>query len=382
MDYGWKKHTKEYLLYALLLGIAFLYPFLHIGKEVLDGATFQWSYVWQQWSEIIPFAVLLLVHIFVLLPILFDKKHRHRYILWVLMLIGVFFIYMNYQHYNRMPSKSVPIPEPPHPVMSLDFDFPWEEPPAPPMPQKRSVPGPVIMDTIIAFLLIGCSLAIKLMFKHYEDSQRMEELEKAQLRQELDQLKAQIRPHFLMNSLNNIHGMVEIDAAKAQDMILELSGMMRYVLYESSTTMIALSDEIDFLNNYISLMRVRYNTDKVAIECSFPDKDSVKSICIPPLLLIIFIENAFKHGINYQEHSYINLNISIDKNMLTLYCANSLHQNTSSNETGGLGLDNIRKRLDILYADEYSLESCKLSNKFIIILTIPTGNGNQMHSNR
>lgn len=395
MNCDWKKHTKEYLLYGLLLSFAFLYPFLHIGEKVLDGETFQWSYILQMWNEVTPFAVLLLIHIFVLLPILFDKEHTRRYLLFVLILVSVFFVYMNYQHCNRMPQQAVPIPEPPHPSILHDFDFPKEEPPLfltpgksnrspriEEMGQKRSIPGPVIMDTVIAILLIACSLAVRLMFKHYENKRNIEELEKTHIRQELEQLKSQISPHFLMNSLNNIHGMVEIDAAKAQDMILELSGMMRYVLYESSMPMIALPNEIDFLSNYISLMQVRYNTDKVAIKYTFPDKDNVCSIYIPPLLLIVFIENAFKHGINYQNSSFVNIEMSINDDKLTLHCMNSFHREEDSNSIGGIGLDNIRKRLDILYGNTYSLDMNIMDKIFIVTLTIPTRNENQMYSYR
>lgn len=224
MKINWNNPAKEYLLYALLLGITLLYPFLHMGEKALDGEAFQWSYLFQQWVKTLPFVVLLLIHIFVLLPVLLDKKQTGKYIL--------------------------------------------------------KVSGPVIIDTLIGVLLLGCSLAIKLMFKHTESIRKMNELENFHIKQELEQLRTQVSPHFLMNSLNNIHGMVEMDKQKAQDMILELSGMMRYMLYESSVPMISLSREIDFLSNYISLMRARYNSNRVVMDedTYIPVGDSYKEL--------------------------------------------------------------------------------------------------------
>ncbi|MBQ2855808.1 MAG: histidine kinase [Bacteroidaceae bacterium] len=376
-------HRKEYLLYGVLLCIALLYPFLHEGKDFFNGETFQWSYILQSWKEILPFIVLLSVHIFVLMPYLFSRKQKSKYVFSLIVLLGAFMAYTNFAHQNKEPKHR--IPSPPHLESPVHHNPPPDAPPPIHLDEDIrpvNIPnpiGPIIIDMLIAILLLGCSLAVRLLFKHDEDMRKLEKLEKEHMRQELLQLKAQISPHFLMNCLNNIHGMVEIDPQKSQELILELSGMMRYVLYESSSPMIALSREIDFLCNYISLMRVRYTPDKVAIEADFPSKEETASVYIPPLIFLIFIENAFKHGVNYQEHSFIDLKISIDENRLTLYCANSLHPNTGNHEMGGLGLDNIRKRLDILYADEYSLESCESSNKFITILTIPLKYEDQMY---
>lgn len=368
-------YTKEYLLYAILFGITFLFPFLHAGEMALDEGVFQWDYILQKWMETLPFVVLVIIHIFLLQPILFEKKQTKKYSLLLVLTIGFFFVYVNCRHSNREPYHPNPVQtEPPrlkHHMPEM-FSPPLQN--APKISEKQNefkLSGPIVMDTLIAILLLGCSLTIKLMFKHYENSRKMEQLENAQIRQELLQLKAQISPHFFMNSLNNIHGMIEIDSPKAQDMILELSGMMRYVLYESSTPMITLSKELEFLRNYISLMKVRYNSNKVAVKYTFPNEEELSSIEVPPLLFIVFIENAFKHGVDYQHSSFINIELSIDKHILTLQCINSLHKNKEKT-IGGIGLDNIRKRLDIIYANAYSLDISILDKIFIVSLTIPT----------
>lgn len=388
------KHHKEYLLYAVLSGIAFLYPFLHVGERVLEGEPFQWSFVIQSWIDIIPFVVLLLVHLFLLLPLLFHKKDSVKYAISVIILLGAFFVYSDYYHQRKKDFWMARISYSQNRI-STQSDRDGEMPPPPPpqnngdIPRKFGmrpygfrIPGPVIIDTFIALLLLGCSLAIKLMFKHYENTRKMEELEKEHIRQELAQLKAQISPHFFMNSLNNIHGMVEIDPQKAQDMILELSGMMRYVLYESTSAMISLAKEIDFLCNYISLMRVRYTENRVAIQYSFPPKEDSVSIYIPPLIFIIFIENAFKHGVDYQNNSFVHIRMSLEDQELIMQCTNSLHHNEMNEKKGGVGLNNIRKRLDILYAENYTLNICEQENSFHVTLKIPTKNENQMYSSR
>lgn len=389
---GSRNYRYEHLLYAVLWCIALAYPFFRVGETVLDGGSFRWESVLRSWADMLPFAVLLLIHAFILLPILFIKRHISGYILSTAVLVGLFFIYTDTRHPDRNPQRPMPpfLAAPhPHRLPPADSAFPpppfdEERPvPKPDTPSKDiRIPGPVIIDTFIAILLLGCHLAIKLMFKHYEGTRRMEELEKTQIRQELVQLKAQISPHFFMNSLNNIHGMVEIDPSKAQDMILELSGMMRYVLYESTSAVIVLSKEIDFLCNYISLMRIRYTQDRVVIDYKFPGKEEAGAVYIPPLIFIIFIENAFKHGVNYQDDSFVSIDMSICGSELTFRCMNSCRQDGTKETLDGVGLSNIRKRLDILYADNYTLDIDEREKTFHVTLTIPTKNENQMYSNR
>lgn len=364
-----KARTYEYILYAVLLGVALIWPFTQMTKKMVNGEAFQWTYILDSWTTALPFAILLSIHVFMLLPILFNKKQTRKYVLLLVLLVASFFAYTVWKHQPRQHPRHFPVempmqsyPRPKAPVMRPES--------IPPHDANR-IHIPVIIDMLVAFLLIGFYLIIKLMLKHYEGVQRMEELEKMHMQQELAQLKAQIGPHFFMNSLNNIHGMVEMDPQKAQDMILDLSGMMRYVLYESTSSTIALSKEIDFLNNYISLMNVRYSGNRLAIKYSFPEREKSASVFIPPLIFIIFIENAFKHGINYEHSSFINIEMSIAESRLTLQCVNSRHPDAPKKASGGVGLSNIRKRLDILYADNYILDISEQEKSFQVTLTIP-----------
>ena len=170
-----------------------------------------------------------------------------------------------------------------------------------------------------------------------------------------------------MNTLNNIHALVDIDPEKAKDTIVELSKMMRYVLYEGNKQGVPLSREFEFIRHYVALMQLRY-TDKVKITLDIPD--AVPDREIPPLLLITFIENAFKHGITYQRQSFVNVSITIEGNRLHFICSNSKAE-TPNQERGGVGLDNVRKRLDLIYPQQYTLDIDDQPQAYTAQLIIP-----------
>lgn len=142
-------------------------------------------------------------------------------------------------------------------------------------------------------LMVGFNIAIKLFFKSFRDEEMLKELEHQRLQSELEYLKYQINPHFFMNTLNNIHALVDIDTGKAKSTIVELSKLMRYVLYEASNKTILLSREVQFLKNYIALMSLRY-TNKVSIQMDFPVE--VPEVQIPPLLLSLLWKMLLSMG--------------------------------------------------------------------------------------
>jgi LytS/YehU family sensor histidine kinase len=215
--------------------------------------------------------------------------------------------------------------------------------------------------------MIGMNLGIKLYFKNDSDDKRMQVLERQNLKQQLEYLKYQINPHFFMNTLNNIHALVDIDPEKAKATIVELSKMMRYLLYEGNNSLIPLQREIQFLHNYITLMRLRY-TDKVTIKTDVPEQIPEKQI--PPLLLITFIENAFKHGVSYQQDSYINIGILFSDDRLHFECTNSKHPQKQS-EQGGVGLTNVKRRLALIYGSDYTLDINDGDDVYEVKLDIP-----------
>lgn len=244
------------------------------------------------------------------------------------------------------------------------------------MEQQRPVPPIVgerdILSIIVLLLMFGANLGTKLYFRTRSDQRKLQELEKQNLEQQLEYLKYQINPHFFMNTLNNIHALVDIEPTKAQDTILELSKMMRFVLYEGDKSGVPLNRELEFIRTYITLMQLRY-TDKVKITLDLPTEVPDKTM--PPLMLVSFIENAFKHGVSYQHDSFIEIKVSIDEPLpevthLHFSCRNSKAEHPNQ-EKGGVGLVNVKKRLDLLYDKNYTLNIKDEADIYTVELIIP-----------
>jgi len=189
---------------------------------------------------------------------------------------------------------------------------------------------------------------------------------------ELSFLKHQISPHFFMNTLNNIHALVDIDREEAKNAIIKLSHMMRYLLYESDIQKVSLRKEIDFINSYIELMRLRYDEYNLKVETEYPD--NADTVTVPSSLFLSFIENAFKYGVHPRIRSVIKISLSVSaqNDRLTFRVVNSLWDVTPNlTESTGIGLENVRKRLDLIYRDSYTLDIGSADNLYEVTLTIP-----------
>jgi LytS/YehU family sensor histidine kinase len=160
---------------------------------------------------------------------------------------------------------------------------------------------------------------------------------------------------------------VDIDPEQAKDTILELSKMMRFLLYEGNKQAVPLTRELDFIRHYVALMQLRY-TEKVKIVLDLPQESPDKQI--PPLILITFIENAFKHGISYQHDSYVEISVAIEDESLRFLCRNS-RADRPIEEKGGVGLANVRKRLNLLYNRNYTLKIKDATDVYQVELVIP-----------
>lgn len=207
---------------------------------------------------------------------------------------------------------------------------------------------------MIAVLEIGAA-GIAVALRNYLHTQKMKlqlNVEKRQHSEaELEWLKNQLNPHFLFNSLNNISSLIYLDTDKAQDSIGRLSDLLRYAIYESEKKLVPLQKEIEFIRNYIELMSLRCNDN---IEIGFDFSCDNPNMQVPPLVLISFIENAFKHGISGAKKSFIKISIAVKEGVLTFICENSNHAKSGSDHSGkGIGLTNTRKRLDMIYGDRY-----------------------------
>jgi len=231
-------------------------------------------------------------------------------------------------------------------------------------------PFPLLLDSTYDILIVGVNIAVALMFQRYEDKLERESLMKANAESQLSYLKAQINPHFYMNMLNNIHGMIDIDKAKAQEMVLGMSRLMRYMLYESPQPMIALSAETGFLQNYISIMRQRFPEDKVRISASFPDETEMAGVRIAPLLFLVFIENAFKHGVSYCDESFVAVSLAVNGHMVEFNCMNSVHADREKHPEG-IGLHNAEQRMALIYGSNFSLNINNDESIYSVRLTVP-----------
>ncbi|MDD3666849.1 MAG: histidine kinase [Bacteroidales bacterium] len=224
----------------------------------------------------------------------------------------------------------------------------------------------------VNLLLAGSALGLRLAKELTNKEKLRKELEKQHISTELAMLKNQVSPHFFFNTLNNIYSLTEIDASASQQAILKLSRLMRYLLYETNSDRVMLKKELAFLADYIDLMRLRL-TEKVDVSVSFPQ--DCGSVQVPPLLFLPFVENAFKHGISYRETSFIHMALECSSGAIHFRCANSMVSKTDRVEKaaqGGLGLENVRKRLSLLYSQGYNLDISHSDTEFVVSLIIHT----------
>ena len=204
------------------------------------------------------------------------------------------------------------------------------------------------------------------------DEKKRDEMEKAATEAELVALKSQVNPHFLFNTLNNIYSLIQIDQDKAQEAVHDLSGMLRYVLYDSEKPSVPLSKETGFLKDYIKLMSMRCSSN-VTLDVSLPETDSDKHVA--PLLFIPLVENAFKHGISTSEPSSIKIELKEEGEYVSFLVENtSFPKNDSDRSGSGIGVKNLQRRLDMLYPGQHSFEYGETQGFYRSFLKIKTGN--------
>lgn len=179
------------------------------------------------------------------------------------------------------------------------------------------------------------------------------EAEKALAEAELQNLRSQLNPHFLLNTLNNIYALIAFDTDKAHESVQELSKLLRHVLYENKDQFTTLSKEIEFIRSYIELMRIRLSSN-VTVETTY-DLDLNSKTPIAPLIFISLVENAFKHGISPTEPSFIKILFSEEQGVVRCLIQNSNHRKVGYDKSGsGIGLEQVKKRLDLSYPGKYS----------------------------
>ncbi len=382
-------------------GLLFAAPLLSLYVRTMSdsNAVFNWTEILLVWRKFSVYLLLFLVHNFLLAPLLIHGHKRMAYFSVVAVVLAAFTFYQcNSRPFDKrnhsLPDRPMELSDghqPPHFDDSQPMTFederptmPDEMPPRadkrPPHKLHRDGPPPIVgerdlLAVMVLILMFGANLGIKGYYRSRSDRKRLAELERQNLEQQLEYLRYQINPHFFMNTLNNIHALVDIDPEKAQKTIVELSKMMRFVLYEGNKQSVPISREFDFIRHYISLMQLRY-TEKVTITVDLPQELPDRQI--PPLILITFIENAFKHGVSYQHTSFIEVKAEVLAHELHFTCRNSKTEEPSpapnshiAEQEGGVGLANVRKRLDLLYEQNYTLSISDNAGVYTVELNIP-----------
>lgn len=349
----------ESIVYAVLWLFILLLPFLNEILKVSNGLDFSWCSIVLWWLGLLPYIAIFAINNFILVPkFLFRKLHQYILLSGLMLLLfliiqGLTYSYrmeavVNIQNYMENATR---------PVASYRF---------------LGLPMPIVMNLALALLLLAINTSIISVFRYLREKENREVLEMTRLKDELKFLKAQINPHFFMNMLNNIHAMIELDSEKAQDMTLELSKLMRYVLYEGENVTTTLADEVSFLTSYVNLMRRRYPESKVEIMLDVPENPS-REVIVTPMLFVTFVENAFKHGISYQKKSRISISLNESDGMVCFLCRNTRSSGVGNEiSDGGLGLDNVRRRLSLLYGESYDLRIDETKEFYKVELTIPS----------
>jgi sensor histidine kinase YesM len=279
-----------------------------------------------------------------LLPRFYEKGQLVRYVLLALILIGLvafFRYYSSFFVYNHFFAEK-------------------------PTPFRWSGIG---SSLITCFLVYLTSILFYITLRFFQLKRRQEQLERQQAEAELNLLKSQVQPHFLFNTLNNIYFVAQRESPATAALLEKLSLILRYFVDEAPKEKIALSAELDFINSYIDLekMRMRY-----PLVVNIHQKTDRESVAVPPMLLIPLVENVFKHGIDKRRNdNFINLSLLVHEERLEVRVENLLLPELGRSDTSGTGLRNLRSRLTLLYGTSYTLQAGAAGNQFVAQLSIP-----------
>ena len=344
-----KQTIGENVLYTLVFIAIYLIPILNsflMAEEHIDF----YNKVFLAWSIITPYLVLFLLNNYILINFILNKGYIFGYVITAFSVSTITFAVIELLEKNLIISDGyTDVGILPHQASLADLAWYW--------------------NIILCIFMFAANIGIK---KFYESMQKDEDnarLAREIVEAEMYYLKYQINPHFLMNTLNNIHALVDIDAEAAKQGIVGLSDMMRHVVYESTAEHIPFREDMKFLENYIGLMKVRY-AQQIDIKFNYP-KSLPARLTVPPLIFIVFIENAFKHGVSYNNETHIDIKLNEENGRIMFICDNTIPQKKSVAKEGGVGLSNVRRRLDLLYGEDYSLDINQDEHTHSVKLIIP-----------
>lgn len=367
------KSFKIEVIETLLFGLGWIGIFSIPFFNQWGYSSFEWDKLLSEWLRIFSFLLVFLLNVLFLIPkFLIQQKYKSYLISAAILMIGMTAAEL-ILHSLLFPAQ---VKMPP---MNLGSGIPMELGSGMPAPigykperitNYDTVSLHIIANMIISILIVGSSTTFKVIGQWLIAEDRRKDLEKEQLKSELAFLRHQVSPHFFMNTLNNIHSLIDINAEDAKDAVIRLSTMMRYLLYDTTQGRTSLVKEIGFIRSYISLMQLRFS-EHVQVTLDIPDE--VPDIQIPPMLFISLLENAFKHGVSYQKDSFVQLSLEISNNRLNCSIKNSKHSKTVEKKSkySGIGLANISKSLELLYKNNYQFSILESELEYIVHLSVP-----------
>lgn len=361
----------EILVYSLIWLTVYLVPFFH--DRVFGSVV--WEKLWADWAMVTGYMLMFLLNVYLLVPYLLFKK---RYLLFsaVIILFSASMVIMTLDMGQRMnPPKAAEMPPmeigPGMPPMELGHGMPATIGFKPNSDQVgKSTLWTFLEYFLISILILAGSTSYKLFLRWVNEERKNESLENERLKSELTLLRLQVSPHFLMNTLNNIYALIAVDQERAGDAVIRLSTLMRYLLYDTRAGKTTLRKEMEFIESYFLLMKLRYPTN---VDLQFEQPETIPDIPIPAMLFISFLENAFKHGVSYEHKSFVHFKISTQDSRLNCFIQNSVHSGRmrSNDRYSGIGLTNIKESLNLLYPGQYVLDIQKEETVFTVSLSIP-----------
>lgn len=322
-----KENRKKNLVIHITGSFFFLASVFIFSPELsLSGEMFRSTYLWREFTGYVFILCSFYLNYFLLLPKLYDRK---KYTLYLLCILLCFSLVSSLPHFLF----------PWHPGVIAEGFLPDQE-------AHNAVLMHIGHNFFVFLLMVFVSFTLNI-------NNRLKQALKEKLDMEISYLKAQVNPHFLFNSLNSIYSLALERSGKTADAVIRLSGLMRYVLTDSNRERVPLEKEINYISDYIQLQRIRLGE---TIRIRYTLSGEFGPFTIAPLLLIPFVENAFKHGVTSETDAEIQISISVTGHRLNLTVSNQKVEKTAGlGERTGTGFENIRNRLALLYPGKHEL---------------------------
>ena len=354
------KNLIKTIPHLLVWGIILIVPIVIMMK---DGEIDQTRYMSNVLRTVI-LAILFYLNYWYLIDRLMFQKKFILYILVNLVLIGILIFLQScaedtfFPHIHHVQQQIQPHLQP---QMGMDD----------PKPHRPPYEIMFFSNYLLNILVVGSSVALRMTTRWHRDSIAFEQAKSEQLQANLKNLRSQLNPHFLFNTLNNIYSLIAIDQNKAQESVHRLSNLLRYVLYENNTQFVSVEKELEFTRNYIDLMKLRIGS---GIKLNVMIQNDGNNENIASLMFITLIENAFKHGASNAKENFINIQIVVDKDD-TISCRveNSISDSSTpvlEDPNSGIGLTNLRKRLELLYPKKHKFVAGPLKDSYLALLEI------------